>query len=59
LVALMEAVSLGAVDLLLLEGWSTVGTALNIKHLSATPVGMRVTAHTTPSSLIPPFCIDK
>jgi predicted thioesterase len=44
MVALMEAASLGAVDPLLPEGWSTVGTALNIKHLSATPVGMRVTA---------------
>jgi len=41
----MEMTSLAAVAPLLPQGWSTVGTELNVKHISATPVGMTVTAH--------------
>ena len=44
MIALMEAAALSAVDPLLPAGWSTVGTELNVKHLSATPSGMKVTA---------------
>ena len=44
MLALMEKAALTAVDPLLLPGWSTVGTEVNIKHLSATPLGMKVTA---------------
>jgi predicted thioesterase len=44
MIALIEAAALSAVDPLLSPEWSTVGTDLNIKHLSATPRGMNVTA---------------
>lgn len=42
--ALMEGAAVAAVDPLLPPGWSTVGTELNIKHISATPLGMKVSA---------------
>jgi len=45
MITLMEMTSLAAVAPLLPQGWSTVGTELNVKHISATPVGMTVTAH--------------
>jgi len=45
MITLMEMTSLAAVAPLLPSGWSTVGTELNVKHLSATPLGMKVTAH--------------
>ncbi|WP_371363253.1 hypothetical protein SRRS_41900 [Sporomusa rhizae] len=44
MVGLMEGTCLAAVDPHLPEGMATVGTNLNIKHLAATPVGMRVRA---------------
>ena len=44
MIGLMEAAALSAVLPLLPPSWSTVGTELNIKHLSATPLGMKVTA---------------
>ena len=44
MVALMEGTARSSVDPLLPAGFSTVGTELNIKHLSATPPGMKVTA---------------
>ncbi len=44
MVGLMEGTCLAAVDPHLPEGMATVGTSLNIKHLAATPVGMRVRA---------------
>jgi predicted thioesterase len=44
MIALMEGAALSASDSLLPKGWSTVGTALNIKHLSASPAGMKVHA---------------
>jgi len=44
MVALMEITALSAVDPLLPPGWSTVGTEVNVKHISATPAGMNVTA---------------
>ena len=44
MIALMEMTALSAVDPLLPPGWSTVGTELTIKHISATPVGMKVSA---------------
>lgn len=44
MIALMEAAALSAVGPLLPPSWSTVGTELNIKHISATPLGMKVCA---------------
>jgi predicted thioesterase len=44
MVALMEAASRNLVDPQLDPGNMSVGTSLNIKHLAATPMGMKVTA---------------
>ena len=44
LVGLMEHAAVKAVDSQLPEGFATVGISMNIKHTSATPVGMDVTA---------------
>jgi fluoroacetyl-CoA thioesterase len=44
MVALMERAAVAAIDHLLPEGQASVGTALDIKHLSATPVGHAVRA---------------
>lgn len=43
MVALMEKTCRLSVAPYLEEGQSTVGTLVNIRHLSATPVGMKVT----------------
>jgi predicted thioesterase len=45
MVNLMEAAALQAVEGLLPAGHQTVGTHLDITHVAATPVGMRVRAH--------------
>lgn len=44
MILLMEIASVKAVDHLLPEGHRTVGVALDVRHLAATPVGMTVTA---------------
>jgi predicted thioesterase len=44
MVALMEMACCAASDCLLPEGFSTVGTGLDVKHLAATPEGMTVKA---------------
>ncbi len=44
MVGLMEVAARNLVDPLLPAGHMTVGTGLNIKHLAATPEGMRVRA---------------
>lgn len=44
MIGLMEKAALTAVDTHLGECFSTVGTIINVKHLSATPVGMKVKA---------------
>ena len=44
MVSLMEEASLHAVEGLLPPGHQTVGTRLDITHVAATPVGLRVTA---------------
>ncbi len=44
MIALMENAALNAVDPHLGEDFATVGLSLNVKHMAATPVGMKVTA---------------
>lgn len=44
MVALMEGAACEAIDQALSETQTTVGTELNIRHLSATPVGLEVRA---------------
>jgi len=45
MVNMMEEAALNAVEGLLPEGHQTVGIRLDISHIAATPVGMRVRAH--------------
>ena len=40
----MERAAVAAVDHLLPDGHRTVGVEVNVRHLAATPVGMRVRA---------------
>ena len=44
MVALMEGAACEAVEAAMPEGQTTVGTSLEISHLSATPVGLEVRA---------------
>lgn len=44
MLALMEKAACVAVSSLLAEDETTVGTLLNVSHVAATPVGMKVTA---------------
>ena len=44
MIAVMEKSAYESVQSLLEEGSGTVGTLMNIQHISATPVGMKVTA---------------
>ncbi len=45
LIQLMEAAAIEAIQGFLQPGQMTLGTLLKIRHLSPTPLGMRVTAH--------------
>jgi predicted thioesterase len=44
MIALMEAAAVDAIDHRLPEGQASVGTALDVKHLAATPLGQPVHA---------------
>jgi predicted thioesterase len=44
MINLFEAAALDAVDQHLPPGYQSLGTVLNIRHIAATPVGMRVRA---------------
>jgi len=44
MINLIEAAALEAVEHLLPTGHQSLGTVLNVRHIAATPVGMRVTA---------------
>jgi fluoroacetyl-CoA thioesterase len=47
MINLMEAAALAAVEALLPPGHQSLGTVLNVRHIAATPVGMRVRASAT------------
>lgn len=44
MINLFEAAALDAIERLLPAGHQSLGTVLNVRHIAATPVGMRVTA---------------
>jgi predicted thioesterase len=44
MIALMEAAAVEAVQEFMPEGWTTVGTRVDVEHLRATPLGGVVTA---------------
>jgi predicted thioesterase len=44
MINVIEAAALAAVEHLLPEGHQSLGTRLDVRHIAATPVGMRVTA---------------
>jgi predicted thioesterase len=43
MIALMEEAAVKAVDNKLPDGYATVGTELNIRHIAATPIGINIT----------------
>jgi fluoroacetyl-CoA thioesterase len=45
MINVIEAAALAAIEHLLPAGHQSLGTRLNITHIAATPVGMRITAH--------------
>ena len=47
MINLFEAAALAAVEQLLPQGHQSLGTVLNVRHIAATPVGMRVVASAT------------
>ncbi|HEY5586513.1 MAG TPA: thioesterase family protein [Ruminiclostridium sp.] len=47
MIALMEKAATLAISECIPEGTSTVGTMINVKHITATPVGMKVAAQAT------------
>jgi predicted thioesterase len=44
MINLIEAAALAAIERLLPTGYQSLGTHLDVRHLAATPVGMKVTA---------------
>lgn len=44
MIGLMEAAAIDCVDRNLPEGYASVGTKVEIKHIAATPLGMKVSA---------------
>jgi predicted thioesterase len=44
MINLFEAAALAAVEHLLPRGYQSLGTILNVRHIAATPVGMKVVA---------------
>ena len=44
MINLIEAAALAAIEHLLPAGYQSLGTRLDVRHIAATPVGMRVTA---------------
>lgn len=46
MIALIEKTAVLSVEPFLMDGQSTVGTRIEVSHLSATPIGMKVLAET-------------
>jgi predicted thioesterase len=44
MINLIEAAALDAIEHLLPEGYQSLGTVLNVRHIAATPVGMKARA---------------
>lgn len=44
MIYLMEVAAYEAIQSYLPEGWVSVGTAVNVRHLAATPIGFKATA---------------
>jgi fluoroacetyl-CoA thioesterase len=44
MINVIEAAALAAIERLLPPGYQSLGTLLNVRHIAATPVGMRVRA---------------
>src|SRR3954468_10108242 len=44
MINLIEAAALAAIEHLLPEGYQSLGTVLNVRHIAATPVGMKARA---------------
>jgi predicted thioesterase len=44
MINVIEAAALDAIERYLLPGFQSLGTVLNVRHIAATPVGMRVRA---------------
>ncbi len=44
MIGLMEAAAINCIDSYLPKGYASVGTKVEVKHLSATPIGMEVAA---------------
>jgi predicted thioesterase len=44
MINLIEAAALAAIEKLLPPGFQSLGTVLSVRHIAATPVGMRITA---------------
>jgi predicted thioesterase len=51
MINLFEAAALAAVEHLLPEGYQSLGTRLDVRHIAATPVGMRVRASAVVESI--------
>jgi fluoroacetyl-CoA thioesterase len=51
MINLFEAAALDALDKHLPPGYQSLGTVLNVRHIAATPVGMRVVATATISKI--------
>ena len=52
MINLFEAAALQAMEHLLPAGYQSLGTVLNVRHIAATPVGMRVRATATVEKVV-------
>lgn len=51
MINLIEAAALAAIEQLLPQGYQSLGTHLDVRHIAATPVGMKVFAVATVSKI--------